>query len=106
MTITLKYRYSNFETHTSARTLVNPTSDETTILSNARELLHEKWDRSRPIRLVGITCGRLVFDHFQADLFEEQVDEKRTRLHDALDSMRERHGFGIVRRGSSGGVEN
>jgi DNA polymerase-4 len=101
-TMTLKYRYSNFETHTASLTLANPTDDESEMVAVARQLLEEKWSR-QPIRLLGIAGSNLLWERRQLDLLEQPVDEKRTRLHSAIDAVRGKHGYGIVRRGSSTG---
>lgn len=101
-TVTLKYRYENFETHTAAESFTSPTDDEGEILGAARRLLAKKASGGRPLRLVGVTAGNLLFGEIQEDLFglgEER--EKRRRLHAALDTARRKHGFSILRRGNT-----
>lgn len=102
-TISIKYRYSDFETHTAAATLPAPTDDELAILEAARRLLKSKWERGRALRLVGVAGTNLVFGKRQLDFFAEAEEEKRTRLHEAIDRVRGRHGFDILRRGASAG---
>lgn len=102
MTITLKYRYENFETHTAARSLPSPTNDDAEILRSARLLLADRAVRGRPLRLLGVTAGNLVFGEFQEDLFDGGEEaEKRQRLHSALDAARRKHGPSILRRGNT-----
>ncbi|MCC5876351.1 MAG: DNA polymerase IV [Candidatus Sumerlaeia bacterium] len=102
-TITVKYRYTNFETHTAASTLANPVDDESEILAHARQLLDSRWDAHRPLRLIGVTAGNLVFGNYQEDFLEAPKDERLDRLHRAIDNARDRHGYTILRRGGSSG---
>ncbi|MDX2175162.1 MAG: DNA polymerase IV [Candidatus Sumerlaeia bacterium] len=101
--VTLKYRYQGFETHTAARSLADPTDDEVELLRAARTLLAENWNRGRAVRLLGVAAGNLVFGRAQLDLFAAAEDERKLRLHAAIDAIRGRHGYGAVRRASSAG---
>jgi DNA polymerase-4 len=59
-TITVKIRYSNFETITRSETLFRPTARSRVISRTARELLFRDTEvGSRPVRLVGISVGGL-----------------------------------------------
>jgi len=102
-TITLKLRFSDFETITASITPHAPVDDEADMLRIARDLLMSRWDRARPIRLLGIAGGNLRHEGNQLDLLDSATDERKERLHDAIDALREKHGYGSVRRASSGG---
>lgn len=102
-TVTLKFRYHDFETHTASQSLTCPTDDEAELLRIARELLHSRRQPSRPIRLLGVGAGNLLFDGYQADFLEAEKNERLERLHQAVDRVRDKHGYGSVKRGSSGG---
>jgi DNA polymerase-4 len=99
--LTLKYRYSDFETHTAAVTLPSPTNDDRALLDRARELLAAHRQPGRALRLLGLTASALVFGEYQDDVFEAPTRQRRDRLNAALDTLRERHGFSILRRASS-----
>lgn len=101
-TVSLKYRYQGFETHTAAQTLAIPTDDEVEISRVARGLFHANWDR-RPIRLLGVAAGGLLFGDRQLDLLAEEGLERQARLHRAIDAIRDKHGYGSVRRAASAG---
>ncbi|MBI1292022.1 DNA polymerase IV [bacterium] len=103
-TITLKYRFHDFETHTAATTLAYPVDDELAILEAARGLLAAKWGGRRAIRLLGVTTSGLTESSAQLDLLAEEGREKRDRLHAALDRIRGKHGYGGIRRASSEGT--
>ena len=57
-TITLKYKYDDFEQHTRARTLLYFINDEQNIYETIIELLEEN-ELERPVRLLGITLSNL-----------------------------------------------
>ncbi|MEO8377242.1 MAG: DNA polymerase IV [Candidatus Sumerlaeota bacterium] len=99
-TVVLKYRYSDFETHTASITLADPSDDEGVLLNTARELLSSRWD-NRPIRLLGVGGTNLIWERSQLDLLCGIADERKEKLHKAVDAMRGKHGYGIVKRGSS-----
>jgi DNA polymerase-4 len=99
MTISIKYRYEDFETHTAARSLAAPVCDDLAIAGIARELLEEKRDPARPLRLVGVTASNFA-ESQQGDLLAELPDNARTtRLMQAMDALASRHGDAVVRRG-------
>jgi len=102
-TVTLKYRYSDFETHTAAKTLPAPTDDEADLLEAARELLAKRWQQGRPVRLLGVAAGNLIYNRHQMDFLESDTEERKKRLHEAIDRARLKHGYGIMRRASSSG---
>jgi DNA polymerase-4 len=102
-TLTVKYRYSDFETHTAAITLPAPTDDEVAIMQAARRLLEEKRHPRRALRLVGVTASNLLSKGGQLDLLDQENDAKRTRLHAAIDALRAKHGYDAVRRAASTG---
>ncbi len=100
-TVTLKYRFSSFETHTAARSLPAPTDDESVLLAAASQLLDERVLRRREaIRLLGVTASNLVEGWDQEDLFDAEARERRKRLLGAVDQLRGKHGFDALRRGS------
>jgi DNA polymerase IV len=60
-TITLKVKYSDFQTISRSRTLVNPTDYAETIYQTASELLINQTEAgNRPVRLIGISASNFV----------------------------------------------
>ena len=101
-TVTLKYRYAGFETHTAARTLASPTADERVLLETALELLEGNAERGRAVRLIGVTGCNLVWGEAQVDVRADSEEaERRGRVLDAIDAVRDRHGFSAIRRAKS-----
>ena len=67
-TVTLKIRFSNFETYTRAKSLSVNTDDEKTITKNANSLAEEFLKTGRKIRLVGVRVSNLKFGTSQKKL--------------------------------------
>lgn len=95
-TVTLKLRYSDFQTHT-AQTRVAYTSYDHVILAKAKELLHKLYDRRLLVRLIGVKVSNLVYGAQQIDLFEDSVE--MVKLYQALDQIKHWYGKKAVRKG-------
>ena len=59
-TITIKVRYSDFQTITRSRTLAVPSSDPEVLCLTVRELLARTQAGQRPVRLLGVGCSNLI----------------------------------------------
>jgi DNA polymerase-4 len=57
--VAIKLRYANWETLTRQMRLTSPTDDAGVLSAGAAALMRRHWDRSRPIRLLGVRAGRL-----------------------------------------------
>ena len=74
-------------------------SDE--IMAGAEELVKMMWDFAVPMRAIGVSLGhmRQISGYRQISLFQdENLCEKTRRADLAMDEIRERYGFGSVRR--------
>ena len=90
-TITLKLRYSNFQTFTRSMS-VPLTDSEAEVHRVVQNLYAKNFDRRRAVRLVGIALSNLELSR-QLPLIP--TDE---RLNEAVDEIRERFGYNAVRR--------
>lgn len=95
--ITLKIRYSNFDTHTKQLRIPYTNSDRI-IHEKINELFGKLYSRRMLIRLVGIKFSHLITGNYQTDLFND--NEKDLKLAFAMDRIRLRHGFKAVARGN------
>ncbi|HKJ66685.1 MAG TPA: DNA polymerase IV [bacterium] len=102
-TITIKYRYPDFETHTKAQTLENATDRNEEVYSTARRLFDESADVSQGIRLIGVGVSHLHDGSEQLGLF--RVDEKGTPESEkrvrAIEELRDKYGYDAVVSGQS-----
>lgn len=93
--ITVKIRYSNFDTHTLQKHLAY-TSFDHVLIKEALELFERLYSRRMLIRLIGVRFSHLVGGSQQLDLFDEAPE--MIGLYQAMDSIRLRFGRKAVRR--------
>jgi DNA polymerase-4 len=101
--VTLKIRFTGFETHTRQHKLPSPTHDERVILRESWTLfLHSKLPR-KPVRLIGVGISHWQRNEpIQSDLFEQpQAREEDDRLLETIDQVRDRFGKGILQIGGT-----
>jgi DNA polymerase-4 len=91
--VTVKLRYSDFETHTRQRAIPYTNSDHV-LLKTARELFDQLYQRRLLIRLVGIRFTNLIAGTYQIDLFDDT--QEMIGLYQAIDSVKRRFGEGLV----------
>ncbi|MEJ7596319.1 MAG: DNA polymerase IV [Kofleriaceae bacterium] len=88
--VTLKLRYTDFDTISRGRTII-PTSDELELYRIVREIYREARTRALPIRLLGVALAKLRLDDVQLALF----DSGDRRGH-AVDDIRDKFGYDAV----------
>ncbi|HLQ66019.1 MAG TPA: DNA polymerase IV [Candidatus Limnocylindrales bacterium] len=93
--IAVKFRDKRFKTTIRQRALAEVTDDENAIYRTACSLLDENWD-GRPLRLVGVSVSDLVAAEgfHQHDLFA--TDDRRRKMTEAADSLRDRFGDAVI----------
>ena len=87
--ITVKIRYSNFDTETK-QIHVPYTSSDHMILRVAQELFDKLYNRRMLIRLVGVRLSNLVQGNQQISLFDDT--EEDINLYEAMDFIKHKHG--------------
>ncbi|MCR9173827.1 MAG: DNA polymerase IV [bacterium] len=92
--ITVKIRYSDFQTYTLQRMIPYSASDHT-ILPIVLELYRKLYNRRVLVRLIGVRFSHLVEGAHQISLFE---DPKVLDLYKAMDHIRDRYGDRAVMR--------
>lgn len=93
--ITVKIRYSNFDTHTLQKRIPY-TSFDHVLIPTAKELFDRLYQRRMLIRLVGIKFSHLVQGVQQLNMFEDTPTS--VALYQTLDKLRNRYGKDAVRR--------
>lgn len=99
--ITVKIRYSNFDTETR-QVHVSYTSSDTVVLRTVSELFDKLYNRRMLIRLVGVRVSGLVFGNHQISLFDDT--EEDINLYEAMDYIKHRHGVEKLMRAATLGV--
>ncbi len=87
--ITVKIRYSNFDTHTLQKHLPY-TSFDHILMQTALELFERLYTRRMLIRLIGVRFSHMVGGSQQLDLFDNKPE--MVNLYQAMDSIRLRYG--------------
>lgn len=96
--ITVKIRYSNFDTHTLQKTIPY-TSFDHVLAKLALELFDRLYQRRMLIRLIGVRFSHLVSGVQQLDMFEDTPE--MVSLYQALDRIRKRYGTMSVQKAVS-----
>jgi DNA polymerase-4 len=94
--ITVKIRYTDFNTYTKSRR-IKYTAHDQQLLPIVDQLFTDLFIRRQCIRLVGVRFDRLAAGHTQLDLFTDT--EEDSALLGALDRVRRRFGRGSIGRG-------
>lgn len=101
-TVTVKLRYSDFETCLLTRSLKEPADQDHLVYDLARDLFRRLFTRRVRVRLIGVSLSSLSAGAaHQKPLLEADGYEKRRRLYHFLDRIRERFGFSAVTVGRS-----
>ena len=95
--VTVKIRYSNFDTHTLQKRIPY-TSFDHVLAEVAKELFGRLYQRRMLIRLIGVRFSHLVGGVQQLDMFEDTPE--KVNLYLAMDRIRKRYGRNAVRRAS------
>lgn len=91
--ITVKIRYTDFNTYTLQRRIPHTATDRT-LLHHTRELFDKLYQRRQLVRLIGVRFSHLVHGHYQMNLFEDTQEE--TALLQQMDRIRKRFGKGAI----------
>lgn len=93
--VTVKIRYSNFDTHTLQKRIAYTSFDH--VLSGvAKELFGRLYQRRMLIRLIGVRFSHLVRGVQQLDMFDDTPE--KVNLYLAMDNIRNRFGRDAVSR--------
>ena len=95
--VTVKIRYTNFDTHTQQSSFPYTGSDEI-IIHKVRALFDKLYERRMRIRLIGVKLSGLVQGGHQINLFEDTGE--KIALLQAMDTIKNRYGKNSVMRAS------
>ncbi|WP_323789164.1 DNA polymerase IV [Psychroserpens sp.] len=101
-TISVKIRYSDFNTY-SKQIKIPYTSADHIIIPKALELFEKLHQRRLLIRLVGVKINDIVSGNYQIHLFDDTED--MINLYSAMDTIRDRYGELSIMRASSMGAK-
>lgn len=93
--VTLKIRYSDFQTYTRQKRIPYTSLDHT-LIATVLDLFDKMYERRVLIRLIGVRFSNLVGGTYQIRLFEDS--EKLIKLYQKMDYLRNKYGKNAVKR--------
>ena len=94
--VTVKIRYSNFDTHTLQKQIPYTAFDHQ-LIPVVKDLFDRLYQRRMLIRLIGVRFSGLISGNPQLNMFDDNVE--MVSLYQALDRIRRKYGQKSVRRG-------
>lgn len=101
--VSIKIRYSDFQTYSKQRR-IHYTSLDHTLIDTTLELFESLYQRRVLIRLIGVRFSHLIGGSYQIRLFEDS--EKMIKLYQSMDYVRNRFGGNAVKRAVTLGVKS
>ncbi len=96
--VTLKLKFADLRLITRTVTLPEPTGLTRVIRDSSVSLLRKNWNGYPPVRLVGISCGKLIPGNaVSPSLFPDAMLERERKITVALDNLREKFGEQVVK---------
>lgn len=93
--VTVKIRYSNFDTQSKQKKIPYTANDQE-LIDVAKTLFDALYQRRMTLRLVGVRFSGLIQGHPQIDLFEDTLEQ--INLYQAIDRMKKRFGKHVITR--------
>jgi DNA polymerase-4 len=91
--VTVKIRYSDFET-TSKQETVDYTALDDVLIAKVKDLFNKSCQKGRPVRLLGVRFSQLIPFTMQMSLFENNA--QKLNLYKAVDEIKDRFGSKLV----------
>ena len=104
--VNVQLRTNTFSDFSHQGKLMGATSNTKDIYNKAKQLLHEMYKEGMAIRLVGLRVDNLVDkEQAQISLFSNN-NEKQDKLDSALDEIKNKYGYGSIKRATKMNVED
>lgn len=100
--VTVKIRYSDFNTY-STQARIAYTALDSTLIEKVKELFNKLYQKRMLVRLIGVRFSHLIQGTYQFDLFDDKTEQ--IQLYEAMDKMRKRFGTDAVLRAAGVGIK-
>lgn len=100
--VTVKIRYSDFNTY-STQARIAYTALDSTLIEKVKELFNKLYQKRMLVRLIGVRFSHLIQGTYQFDLFDDRTEQ--IQLYEAMDKMRKRFGTDAVLRAAGVGIK-
>lgn len=87
--VTVKIRYSDFETITKQE-VIDYTALDDQLIAKAKDIFNKSYQKGRPVRLIGVRFSQLILFTMQMSLFDKKVE--KLQLYKAVDEIKDRFG--------------
>ena len=101
--VTVKIRYSDFNTYTM-QMRIPYTSLDHVLIDRVKELFNKLFQKRMLIRLVGIRFSHLIQGNYQFDLFDDAIEQMQ--LYQVMDKLRKRYGKEAIQRAAGMGIKH
>lgn len=91
--VTVKIRYSDFETISRQET-VDYTALDDVLIAKVKDLFNKSWQKGRPVRLLGVRFSHMIPITTQMSLFDNNLE--KLNLYKAVDDIKDRFGSKLV----------
>ena len=98
--VTVKIRYSDFETF-SKQEVIDYTALDDQLIAKAKDIFNKSYQHGRPVRLIGIRFSQLIPFTLQMSLFDNQVE--KLQLYKAVDEIKDRFGSKMLTKAVTSG---
>ncbi|NOT49649.1 MAG: DNA polymerase IV [Chitinophagaceae bacterium] len=93
--VTVKIRYSDFET-TSRQETIDYTALDDVLIAKVKDLFNKSYQKERPVRLLGVRFSQMIPFTMQMSLFDKNVE--KLNLFKAVDDIKDRFGSKAVKK--------
>lgn len=101
--VTVKIRYSNFET-ISKQEAVDYTALDDVLIAKVKDLFNKSYQKGRPVRLLGVRFSQMIPITTQMSLFENNIE--KLNLYKAVDEIKDRYGAKLVTKAVTSKLKN
>jgi DNA polymerase IV len=91
--VTVKIRYSDFET-TSRQETIDYTALDDMLIAKVKDLFNKSYQKGRPVRLLGVRFSQFIPFTMQMSLFDNNVE--KLQLYKAVDDIKNQFGSKVV----------
>ena len=99
--VTVKIRYSDFET-TSRQETVDYTALDDVLIAKVKDLFSKSYQKGRPVRLLGVRFSQFIPFSMQMSLFENNVE--KLGLYKAVDNIKNQFGSKVISKATTTGL--
>jgi DNA polymerase-4 len=101
--VTVKIRYSDFETMTRQE-VIDYTALDDQLIEKVKDIFNKGYEKGRPVRLLGVRFSHMIPFTMQMSLFDNRVE--KLQLYKAVDDIKDRFGTSSVTKAVNSGMKD